>query len=54
MNKLESISLTLNPSSIKYGGQSTPTTKATYTSGASDSNVNATYTSSDSNVAKVE
>ena len=54
VNKLESISLTLNPSSIKYGGQSTPTTKATYTSGASDPNVNATYTSSDSNVAKVE
>lgn len=54
VNKLESISLTLNPSSIKCGGQSTPTTKATYTSGASDPNVNATYTSSDSNVAKVE
>lgn len=52
-NKLESISLTLTPSTIKYGSSSVPSTKATYTSGGTK-NVTATYTSSDTNVAKVE
>lgn len=52
-NKIESISLTLTPSTIKYGASSVPSTKATYTSGGTK-NVTATYTSSDTNVAKVE
>ena len=53
VNKLESISLTLTPSTIKYGASSTPTTKATYTSGGTK-DVSATYTSSKTDIAKVE
>lgn len=53
VNKLESISLTLTPSTIKYGASSVPTATATYTSGGKK-DVTATYTSSDTNVAKVE
>ena len=54
-NELVGLSLTLNPETIKYGATSVPTATATYTSG-STKNVSdlATYTSSDSNVAKVE
>ena len=55
INKLESISLALNPSTIKYGGQSTPKVVATYTSTSTkDVSGDATFNSGTPSVAEVQ
>ena len=55
INKVESLSLTLSSYSIKYGETSTPTVKATYTSGSiATVTASATYTSSDTTVATIQ
>ena len=55
INKLESISLSLTPSTIKYGGLSTPVVVATYTSTATkDVSGDAKYTSGTPTVAEIQ
>ena len=55
INKLESISLSLTPSTIKYGGLSTPAVVATYTSTATkDVSGDAKYTSGTPIVAEIQ
>ena len=54
-NLVTKLELTLTPSSIEYGATSTPTVKATYSSGSSgDVTASADYTSSDTNVATIQ
>jgi hypothetical protein len=54
-NLVTKLELTLTPSSIEYGATSTPTVKATYSSGSTnDVTASASYASSDPNVATIQ